>query len=385
MSIAAWWSERRSFLLDLTIVCVTAGVYEWEAFVYGNIPGPGWLIALLPALVALSLLWRRRHALAVAAVVACGIAIQAIASHQSAEGLMTVLPFAFAAYSVGAWASRRQAVAGVAVLGAGYAVFAYEDANVRTGRADQLWATAFFGLGVLVALLIGTFVRAGRERAASQAASAARERGVEAAIVEERSRLARELHDIVSHNLSVVVLQAGGARAQGDVGSAVALEKIERSGREALVEMRRLLGVLRESSDDPAVPPPQPGLAELNALADRVRAAGLPVELTVTGDRAELPPAVQLSIYRIAQEALTNVLKHAGPATARVRIAWTAEEATVVVSDDGRATSNGTGSGQGLTGMRERVALFGGQLEAAPLPRGGFAVRARLPLEASSP
>jgi signal transduction histidine kinase len=259
LAARARWSERGSALLDVAIVAVTAGVYEWEGFVFGNIPGPRWLVAMLPLLVAVPLLWRRRHPLVTATLVASGIVLQAVVSRQSAEGLMTVLPFAFASYAVGAWAPRRSALAGLAVLGAAYGVFAYEDANVQTGRADQLWATAFFGLGVVVAWFVGTFVRAGRERAAIEAKAAAQAESARVAVAEERSRLARELHDIVSHNLSVVVLQAGGAQANGESAANATLEKIERSGREALVEMRRLLGVLRENMDDDAIPPPQPG------------------------------------------------------------------------------------------------------------------------------
>jgi len=196
--------------------------------------------------------------------------------------------------------------------------------------------------------------------------------------------MARELHDIVSHNLSVVVLQAAGAQAAGssDTGT---LEKIERSGRQALVEMRRLLGVLRQPGEQAAGPElaPQPGLAELEALADGVRAAGLPVRLVIDGDPAGLPAAVDISAYRIVQEALTNVLKHAGKASAQVSVGCSADQVLIEVTDDGTGPQAGgqAGGGQGLAGMRERVALFGGELTAGPRSGGGFAVRARLPLD----
>lgn len=178
----------------------------------------------------------------------------------------------------------------------------------------------------------------------------------------------------VSHNLSVVILQAAGAQAAGspDAGT---LEKIERSGRQALVEMRRLLGVLRQPGDQPgqAGLSPQPGVADLGTLAEGVRAAGLPVQLTVTGDPAQLPTAVDISAYRIVQEALTNVLKHAGKASAQVTVSCGTSEVVIEVSDDGTGPSVGRQheGGHGLAGMRERVALFGGELSAGPQPGAG--------------
>ena len=198
--------------------------------------------------------------------------------------------------------------------------------------------------------------------------------------------MARELHDIVSHNLSVVVLQAAGAQAAGGSDTDPALEKIERSGRQALVEMRRLLGVLRQP-DEPAASPalsPQPGVTELAALAEGVRAAGLPVVLVIDGDPGQLPAAVDISAYRIVQEALTNVLKHAGQATAEVSVKCGTDEVLIEVTDNGAGPqpARQPGGGHGLAGMRERVALFGGELTAGPRPDGGFAVRARLPLGA---
>ena len=196
----------------------------------------------------------------------------------------------------------------------------------------------------------------------------------------ERTRIARELHDIVAHHLSVVVLQAAGARASGKAAEA-ALEKIEHSGRQALAETRRLLGVLRESAGETGLGP-QPGVGELEALADSVRAAGLPVNLVISGESAALPAAVDVSVYRIVQEALTNVLKHAGPARADVTIGCARDTVTIEVTDNGTGEPGrpATADGHGLAGMRERVAIFGGDLRAGPRPGGGFAVRARLPL-----
>ena len=183
----------------------------------------------------------------------------------------------------------------------------------------------------------------------------------------------------------MVVLQAAGARASGKAADA-ALEKIEHSGRQALAETRRLLGVLREPGGETGLAP-QPGIGELDALAVSVRAAGLPVSLVISGERDALPAAVDVSVYRIVQEALTNVLKHAGPACADVTVGCADEAVTIEITDNGAGEArDGTqAGGHGLAGMRERVAIFGGELRAGPRPDGGFAVRARLPLAGGLP
>ena len=374
-------AARRAFALDLAIVLTVTAVTEWNVWVFHTLPGPEALTAALPLLLALPLFWRRTQALLVVTLVTAGVVLQSLATGNSAEGIELIVAIGVAAYSVGAYCERRRALIGLAVLAVGYAIYALEDRNVRSGRTGELWAAAFFGLGVLAAWLIGTFVRSSRERAVLEAATAARERAAEDAVAEERSRLARELHDIVSHNLSVVVLQAGGARAQGDDVAGGALEKIERSSREALVEMRRLLGVLRENHDDAALAP-QPGISQLEALAATIRSAGLSVEVTISGDHADLPPALDLSAYRIVQESLTNTLKHASAAHVQVRIQRHPDALTIDVVDDGVGATNGnrSGTGHGLVGMRERVAMFGGTLDAGPRRGGGFAVCARLPL-----
>jgi signal transduction histidine kinase len=204
----------------------------------------------------------------------------------------------------------------------------------------------------------------------------------EAAIVEERARIARELHDVVAHSISVMVLQARGGRRviDSDPGEArEAFGVIEGTGHQALQEMRRLLGMLRESDEELALAP-QPSLEQLDALVEQVRGAGLPVEVAVEGEPAELPPGVDLSAYRIVQEALTNALKHAGPARARVTVRYGAEELELEIADDGAGTGDGGGSGHGLIGMRERVSLYGGDLHAGRRAGGGYALRARLPL-----
>src|SRR5581483_3741785 len=366
--------------LDLAVVVAVAALTE-SAVWSGEVAGPRWLTAGLPLLLALPLWWRRRTPLLAAALVLAGLALQALASGNSTEGFELILALAVAAYSVSAYSTRGRSLVGLAAFGAGYTVYALNDHNIRSGRTSELWAGAFFAVALLAAWLTGIFVHSGRERRALQTLAAQHERAAAAAVAEERSRLARELHDIVSHNLSVVMLQAGGARAQGDNAPAGTLEKIERSSRQALVEMRRLLGVLREDDQSESLAP-QPGIAQLEALAATVRAAGLPIELAFEGAHDDLPPALELSIYRIVQEALTNTLKHAGASCARVHVQRDREAVTVEILDDGANSANdeAVGPGHGLVGMRERVAHFGGELHAQPRPEGGFAVRARLPL-----
>ena len=374
---------RLALVVDAAIVVAVTAITEWNTWAFHTVAGPKWLTTALPLLLALPLLWRRSRPLLAASLVVAGIVTQAVASGNSAEGLELIIAAGVAAYAVALYSERRRALVGLAVLAVGYTIYALEDRNIRSGRTGELWAGAFFAVALLAAWLVGIFVRSGRERTALRALAAERERAAHDAVAEERSRLARELHDIVSHNLSVVVLQAGGARAQGDSAPAGTLEKIERSSREALVEMRRLLGVLREDDTDQAAAlTPQPGIDQLQALTASMEAAGLPVELTIDGAHDDLPPALELSVYRIVQEALTNTLKHAGPTHAHVHIRRHERALTIDVIDGGTGNANRDhpGSGHGLVGMRERVALFGGELTAAPRPEGGFAVHATLPL-----
>jgi signal transduction histidine kinase len=214
-----------------------------------------------------------------------------------------------------------------------------------------------------------------------------REEKARAAVAEERARISRELHDVVAHSVSVMVVQAQAAQRLTDAERTDlrrALGSIETTGRQALVEMRRLLGVLRRTDADLSLAP-QPGLDDLDELIGQVREAGLPVELRTEGEPEALPPGVDLSAYRIVQEALTNTLKHAGPAHARVTIRYRNDEVEVEVTDNGAGTGKGEGSGQGLIGMRERVAIYGGVFESGRQDGGGYLVRARLPLDANRP
>jgi signal transduction histidine kinase len=232
------------------------------------------------------------------------------------------------------------------------------------------------------------WIRGDAVRTGLLAAQREREARARQAVADERARIARELHDIVSQALGVIVMQAGGAGSVPGLAEADAkavLSTIEQTGRQAFAEMRRLVGVLRD--DEPGALEPQPTVSEIPALVDRLAAAGLDVDLEVEGERQQDAPAgVELSAYRIVQEALTNTLKHAGAVHARVRLVWAADRLDVEVRDDGPAPAGGApptsadSGGNGLVGMRERVALFGGELEAGPAAGGGYRVVARLPL-----
>lgn len=372
-------SNLRARVLDLSIVAAVAAISELNVWRFHTVAGPRWLTTALPLLIALPLAARRSRPLLACLLVLCGIVLQSVVSADSAEGFQQILALGVAGYSVAAYGERRNALAGLAALALGYVIYAAEDRNIRSGRTGELWAGAFFGVGLLAAWLTGTFVHTSRERRVLHARATEHQQATAAAIADERSRLARELHDIVSHNLSVVIAQAGGARARGTGADDSTLEKIEQSSRDALVEMRRLLGVLRERDESVSVNP-QPGIGQIPALATTVHAAGLPVELELDCDQDGIPPAVQLSVYRIVQEALTNTLKHARATHAHVRIRRQADALVVEILDDGNPISGGNGSGHGLAGMRERVEHFGGELNAGPRPEGGFAVRATLPV-----
>jgi len=242
-------------------------------------------------------------------------------------------------------------------------------------------------------MLVGNAVlmwrrRVGDSQARLEHAQAEHEAATARALAAERTRIAGELHDVVTHNVSVMVVQAGAARrvlAASPGEATAALLAVEASGRTAMIELQHLLGLL--SPVDGMQPPgaellrPQPGLDRLQPLIDRVAAAGLPVELTVSGGPRALPPGLDLACYRVVQEALTNVMKHAGLARTAVRLDYRPDELIIDVSDDGPAVTARAGDGRGLLGLRERVSMYGGEFDAGPRPAGGWRVTARLPLD----
>jgi signal transduction histidine kinase len=374
-------------IADAGIGIVGAGLIAMAAWgpppgLFGTamIPGPLWLRALLPLLLGAPLVLRRHAPLLMWTAIWAAIVLLALLTHNAERGVAFTFVLFTAAYSLGANAPLRRAAAALAITAPVIVVIASHHGLALAFHQDSGASAVPLSLLQLVAFwLAGVFVRDRRQAAWLAARSAALERQAEQAAAAERARIARELHDIIAHHLSVVVLHAAGARASGRADPET-LEEIEHSGRQALTETRRLFGVLRDP-DEESGRAPQPGIGELPALVGSLRAAGLEVRLAIDGDHEALSSAVNVSAYRIVQESLTNVLKHAGPARAEVMVDCTDIAVTIEVTDDGPgnpAPPPGSG-GQGLPGMRERVALFGGELRAGPRPGGGFTVSAWLP------
>jgi signal transduction histidine kinase len=368
--------ERHPFASDAALAVALAGFVLSDLWTSGDYLTASKAI-YVPAglLMTLPLAWRRRAPLPVAAVVMGALVFESLAVGSAPTQDAPLVGWLLAIYSVAAHCGRTAALLGGAMsLGAGL---------VWIGIDDFFFPVVVFG----GAWLAGRMVRQREVHAQvveERSAALDRERvaNARAAAAEERARIARELHDVLSHSVSVMVVQAGAERmALGSDRAATGetLEAIERTGRQALIEMRRLLGMLRVGGEPPAHTP-QPTLRELDELVAQVREAGLPVELQVEGEPAALPPGVAVSAYRIVQEALTNVLKHAGPAGARVVVRYTGRELELEIVDDGRGSTRAGEAGHGLVGMRERVALYGGDFDAGTRNGGGFVVRARLPL-----
>lgn len=289
-----------------------------------------------------------------------------------------------AALLLGNLRHEMQARIGLVVVLGSAAILMYNDPTLGTG------GLVFTGVLFLMGWLVGYALRERAqqtEAAEARAAQAERDRDAAArvAVAEERARIARELHDVVAHAVSVMVLQVGAVRhrmPETEAENREALRNVEVTGRTALTEMRRLLGAMRRDDEEPELVP-HPGLANLDSLLDDVRAAGLPVGLRIQGEPFEVPPGLDLSAYRIVQEALTNTLKHAHAHQAEVEVHYGPRDLRVEVRDDGRGPAPGGGPvlGHGLVGIAERVKIFGGDMSAGRSPAGGFVLRARLPLD----
>jgi len=340
---------------------------------------------LLLLLQVVPLLWRRRYPSLVLLLVAVAFGAKVLLGfNPGVAGLgLLVAMYSVAAYEVGA---RRLVFLVVAGLGfvAGFVVFGV------TGN-PRSFAITVPSLFFVAAWLIGDYLRTRRAYVAQleeRAARLERERDQDRRLAadEERTRIARELHDVVAHDVSVIAIQAGAARAvqlSKPEAAAKALGLIETTARETLIELNRLLGVLRSSNGATPDRSPQPGIDQLPGLVEELRAAGLEVDARVDGAAQPLPPALDLSAYRILQEATTNVLKHARAHRVDIRIHYSATMLALDVRDDGAGggADPAASSGHGLIGMRERVALFGGKLHAGRNRAGGFSVHARLPLQ----
>jgi signal transduction histidine kinase len=331
-------------------------------------------------LVVLPLLIRRRWPLPSLVTVGFGAVV---------TSLLTPMPWvqvasvALAAFTLGDRIADRTigAFAVVAVAAAMSLGFIAQD-------ADPIAAAALPFVFLLPSWLLGDVARAGRVEAARRAESSERslrdrEERLRAAAADERRHVARELHDVVAHAVSVMVVQAGAARQVVRTSPAQAEDSmlaVETTGRDAMNELRRFLGTLTDD-DEAAGLAPQPGIAEIAALLERVREAGLPASLEVDGVPRSIPSSLEVAVYRIVQEALTNALRYARRAATLVRLSWESEQLRVEILDDGPAAAAAEGTGRGLVGMRERATLVGGRLEAGPRIGGGYAVRAWLPID----
>ena len=379
-------NERRRDVLDALLGAVLLAASLADLFTHA-LQGmyPHSVSAHVPFLVVMSLFVfvRRRHSLV--ALIGLGIVESAwlytLYPMDQQPPLIPFVQLVVVVYSAAAYADGRAARAAwiVVVLG-----IATDIPSLAIGKPVGNVA----GPDVLLALAFALGLGFGRirRRAAEQeqratAAEAEQYRAVERAAADERARIARELHDVVSHDVSMMVLQASVERRLAGDTAGEALASIEATGREALTELRRMLGVLRKDDQHPELAP-QPALAQLPELVERARAAGMPVHLIVDGDPVTVPVGLGIAAYRIVQESLTNAAKHAAGAPVSVTIRYGPHDLDIEVVDDGgpAVPVAGGGSGQGLIGMRERVTLFGGTLEATPGSGGGFAVHARLPL-----
>jgi signal transduction histidine kinase len=352
-----------------------------EIFGSGNAPPVTAWVLIAVVLTTAPLAVRRKYPISTFCVI--------LAALIAGRGNATAFTFAaaiFAAYSAVVYSSRR--LLALVSLGAGAIIVTTVYPNTTPPVEPQYTAL----LVLLPTVAAGNMMRTWRQRAGSASdqlrqAEAEHEAATQRALALERARIASELHDVVTHNVSVMVVQAGAARRVLDSSTSDAREAllaIEDSGRNAMTELRHLLSLLAPdlaSSDE--VLPPQPGLDLVPELVGGVGAAGLPVSLSVAGTRRELPPGLDLAAYRVVQEALTNVLKHAPAASTAVRIAYRAGDLLIEVTDDGAGlTVRESGSGRGLLGLRERIAIYGGSLEAGPRPGGGWRVCATIPLAA---
>jgi signal transduction histidine kinase len=370
-------------LLDRLLVAVLVFAGWVNVLTASDRQGSVVLNLLVITAMGVSLLWRRDRPFV--PVVVCGIGMPLSAAVLTAPPyiFVSIAMMATASYSAGAHLERRLALRGLAlvVLSLGTVVLIFDP-------SDWFFPIAIFGVAPWLA---GRAMRnqtlLARELAEkAELAEHAREEEERRAIVSERSRIARELHDVLAHNLSVMVVQAGGARRivekRPDQATQVA-DLIERTGREALAELRHLFGPVRHGDGEDLQGPV--GIDRVEELAARARAAGLSVHVHVEGDRVRLPTGVDLTAYRVVQEALTNTLKHGGRAQASVTVSYEPNELVLSIEDDGAGTGGSRdelgelGGGHGLVGMRERVELYGGLLQAGSRPDGGFAVRVRLP------
>lgn len=377
--------SQRNLDISLAAIFVVVGQIDvWLGFSDGDggiVPTDDRVLVALLSLLTTSMLSQRRSRPleSLAIMLAAGL-IQVYLVVPVAFFFGQFIPIVLITYAVAVYGRRpTQAIAGLplAILG----VTAITMAVPSISNLDNyLFQAVVLLFTWSVGFAIGTRLRR-TDELTRRAAELETERT--RLVNEERGRLARELHDIVAHSVSIIAVQAEAGETllpDDPERASEAFRSIQAASRQSLVELRRLLGLLRDDGA-PAALEPQPGLGELEALITQVRSAGLEVDLRVEGTPSALDPGVELSVYRVVQEALTNALRHSGADRTTVMVRYLPDEIELEVSDDGDGTgTNGSSDGHGLTGMRERVSLYGGQLRAERRREGGFAVHARLPL-----
>ncbi len=377
--------SRRNWAFDITLAAAIGmlGQLEvWWGIGSTHRQGPLWVQSLLYAMTALLLVVRRVCPLACLTAMVVVSIVEFIAVG-SPEGFGVSVALLIATYTVGnrlEWRRSWVALALAVAVWVTWAVFDPMNTTFSEGVSSLVWLTPS-----IIAWLVGALVRVSRLNAEQRRVN--REQRASQAVAEERNRIARELHDVIGHSVSVMTVQASAVRRRLAPDQAVerqALETVETVGREALAEMRRMIGVLRQSGDGTELEP-TPGLDQVDQLAEKFRTAGLPVALSVTGMARDLAPGLDLTAYRLVQEGLTNTLRHArNPGRAEVAIDYGEDRIELAVRDDGEYPVGSTPTtevGNGLLGMRERVAVYGGSLVARVRPEGGFELVATLPLD----
>ena len=377
---------RRADVLLAAGIALLAQAETWATREYE----PKLAFAAVALATCVPLAWRRVAPIGVLIAVFVPLLSLAInGERMNSSYVMLVLLVAFG--TVGLVCPRRPAVTGLGIgLSLMAALLAVENVALAGGDPPPgLGDLLFLGgiLSIVWTLAVGLrerSVRAGELEQRADRLEREREERARAAVAAERARIARELHDVVAHSVSVIAVQTGSMRRRlrhERPQETAELAAIEQTARQALAEMRRMLGLLRTDDEGPVLAP-QPGIGQVRQLVEHARQTGLAVELAIEGETRPLPPGVDLAAYRIVQEALTNVRKHAGPAHAHVGVRFRERDLEIEVTDDGRGTSGAQpdDGGHGLVGMRERVALYGGTLATGPDNGGGFAVRARLPI-----
>ena len=382
-SIRELWRSDRGRLVHYFVAVDLAVFLVVEMAV--NAAASGSQVALA-VVAAIALLFTRDFPfvapLVVGAAFAVLIPIDSEAVYDMNAPFLVIL---FLPWSLGTYNERTRAVLGLVAF---EALGLWANYQFDGGVGDYFWISVFVGVAWTTGFVLSRRTEHLRQMAErARLAELEHRAAAERAVIEERQRIARELHDVIAHSVSVMTVQTGAVRRllrEDQLKEREALETVEATGRQALTEMRRLVGLLREEGAMPEFTP-QPGMGTIDSLLDGVRAAGLPVDLEIDGAPRELRPGVDLAAYRVVQEALTNALKYAGPAHAWVAVRWGEGELELTIANDGRGDGDGTGGGKGLDGMRERVSLYGGEIASRPREGGGYVVHARLPIrEAAS-